>query len=229
MTTSENDDQSHPDLLPPEREAPTKSSKAGVDVPVIWEEHDNLARHRQLNTQQKRQVIEAYLRADPAINDNQLGNLIGVSKNTVAAVRRHLESTCQIDKLTEFRGRDGKVRPRKYHRIIANTKEMEVAQTVANEPRVGSVHEPMANQAADQPPRQFRVISGHLDLWTTARTPREAALWAIHEAAASKTIIAALMKVETDEGRFRFYTPLLLEQLGYSGPDSDADPNDDHF
>ena len=86
-------------------------------------------RRRQMDQKQKRQVIEAYLRVDPAINDNQLGDLIGVSKTTVAKLRTHLEATCQIAKLTEFRGRDGKVRPRKYKRIIVNTpKEMKMAQ-----------------------------------------------------------------------------------------------------
>jgi len=86
-------------------------------------------RRRQMGRKQKRQVIEAYLKVDPAINDNQLGDLIGMSKNTVAAVRGRLEATRQIDKLTEFRGRDGKTRHRKYRRIIANTpKEAAAAQ-----------------------------------------------------------------------------------------------------
>lgn len=93
-------------------------------------------RRRQLNTHQKRQVIEAYLRVDPAVNDNHLGDLLGVSKNTVTAAREHLEATCQIDKLTEFRGRDGKTRPRDYRRIITNTsKELESAMaTIKNLP-----------------------------------------------------------------------------------------------
>ena len=86
---------------------------------------------RQLNRSQKRDLIAAYLQADPAISDNHLAGIIGgISKNTVAAVRAELERTCQIDKLVEFRGRDGKKRPRKY-RIIANsTKELETAKRV---------------------------------------------------------------------------------------------------
>ena len=114
-------------------------SELGIDCPREIRHFDSEAdkyelvltvncRRRQMDQKQKRQVIEAYLKVDPAINDNQLGDLIGVSKNTVAAVRGRLEATRQIDKLTEFRGRDSKVRPRKYKRVIANTpNEMEMA------------------------------------------------------------------------------------------------------
>jgi hypothetical protein len=90
------------------------------------------AKRRQLNRQQTRNLIAAYLRADPAIADNYLASLIGgVSKNTVAEVRRELEATCQIDKLTKFRGRDGKSRPRKYARVIASTpRDLDIAKTI---------------------------------------------------------------------------------------------------
>ena len=77
-------------------------------------------RRRQLNREQKRKLIEAYLTRDAQIADNFLGELIGVSKNTVADVRVELESTCQIDKFTKLRGKDGKVR-RRQKRIVANT------------------------------------------------------------------------------------------------------------
>lgn len=77
---------------------------------------------RQLNRKQKRSLIEAYLRADPRIADNALADIIGgISKNTVAQVRSQLETTRQIDKLTKTRGKDGKMRPRNYARIVANT------------------------------------------------------------------------------------------------------------
>jgi site-specific DNA-methyltransferase (adenine-specific) len=77
-------------------------------------------RRRQLNREQKRKLIEVYLIRDPQIADNFLGELIGVSKNTVSDVRRKLESTCQIDKFMKLRGKDGKVR-RRQKRIVANT------------------------------------------------------------------------------------------------------------
>ena len=85
-------------------------------------------RRRQLNRKQKEKLIETYLLRDPQIADNNLGNVIGISKNTVAKVRSHLEATCQIDKFERLRGQDGKERPVKYRKIIANTpKEAEVA------------------------------------------------------------------------------------------------------
>jgi hypothetical protein len=51
-----------------------------------------------------------------------------VAKNTVADQRRKLVATGQIDQLDKRRGRDGKLRPAKHRRIIANTpKEAEKA------------------------------------------------------------------------------------------------------
>lgn len=67
---------------------------------------------RHLTREQKRVVIGDYLRADPQIADNFLGELLSVSKNTVADVRLELEGNLSIDKLTSLRGKDGKMRPR---------------------------------------------------------------------------------------------------------------------
>jgi len=79
-------------------------------------------RRRQLNRDQKRELIAVYLKRDPTIADNHLAeNIGGVSKNTVAEVRKSLESTCQIDKFDTLRGKDGKSRPRQNKRILANT------------------------------------------------------------------------------------------------------------
>jgi len=91
-------------------------------------------KRRQLNTNGKRTVIANYLKADPAINNNHLAELIGVSRGTVGDVRAELESTCQIQKLTEFRGRDGKTLPRNYARIITNSpNELETALAVVKD------------------------------------------------------------------------------------------------
>jgi site-specific DNA-methyltransferase (adenine-specific) len=93
----------------------------------------NISR-RHLNRTQRRELIAVYLKADPAINDNHLGEVIGVSKNTVASVRDELESTCQIDKLPMRQGRDGKDRPAKYRRIMASTpNETEKALAAIND------------------------------------------------------------------------------------------------
>jgi site-specific DNA-methyltransferase (adenine-specific) len=89
---------------------------------------------RHLTRVQRREIIANLLKADPGMNDNHLGEVVGVSKNTVAAVRAKLESTRQIDKLEQRRGRDGKDRPAKYRRIIASTPtETEKAMTAIND------------------------------------------------------------------------------------------------
>ena len=91
------------------------------------------ANRRHLTCAQKRELIAALLKADPAMNDNHLGDIVGVSKNTVASVRNELESTRQIDKLEQRRGRDGKDRPAKYRRIMATTaKDTEKALAAIN-------------------------------------------------------------------------------------------------
>jgi hypothetical protein len=83
---------------------------------------------RHLKPSQRREIVAAYLKTDPRINNAHLGELVGVSKNTVADVRKELERTSQIDKFNKLRGRDGKDRPVKYSRIIANTpKELDKA------------------------------------------------------------------------------------------------------
>jgi site-specific DNA-methyltransferase (adenine-specific) len=83
---------------------------------------------RHLTRTQKRELIAAYLKIDPEINDRHLGDIMKVSKNTVAAKRREMESTGQIDQLEHRMGRDGKLRPARHRRIIANTlKEAERA------------------------------------------------------------------------------------------------------
>ena len=79
------------------------------------------ANRRHLTRVQRRELISVYLKADSQINDTHLGEIIGVSKNTVASVREKLESTRQIDKLPMRHGRDGKDRPATYRRIMAST------------------------------------------------------------------------------------------------------------
>lgn len=83
---------------------------------------------RHLNQKQKRKLIEDYLLHDAEIADNYLAGIIGISKNTVASVRKKLETNCQIDKHETLRGKDGVRRPKRQNRIIANTpKETEKA------------------------------------------------------------------------------------------------------
>lgn len=61
---------------------------------------------------ERRQVVAEWLGIHPERADNWIAELAQVSKNTVAKVRQELEATCQIDRLTELMGKDGKMRPR---------------------------------------------------------------------------------------------------------------------
>lgn len=67
---------------------------------------------RQLSSDQKREIVRATLRATPELSNNYLGELTGVDGKTVARVREELEATSAVPKLTAFRGKDGKTRPR---------------------------------------------------------------------------------------------------------------------
>ena len=114
----------------------------GIDCPQVIREFASDAEkiqlaiqlnvsRRHLTCKQRRELIALYLEVDPAINDRHLGDVVGVSKNTVAAERKRLEATGQIDQLPQRRGRDGNLRPAKYRQILANTaKEAEQAREI---------------------------------------------------------------------------------------------------
>ncbi len=95
----------------------------------------NSQRRPRLTSKQNEKVIAAYLRADPEMADNHLAESIGgVSKNTVAKIRRGLEDAGEIPKFQTLRGKDGKKRPAKYKRVIANTpREIEIAKGVIHD------------------------------------------------------------------------------------------------
>ena len=67
---------------------------------------------RHLSGEQKREAVRAALRSLPHLSNSYLGEMTGVSDKTVAAARAELESTSEIPTLTEFKGKDGKTRPR---------------------------------------------------------------------------------------------------------------------
>ena len=75
------------------RSFPTEADKFRLIVEVN-------CNRRQMNRQEKRELIATYLVVDPSISDNWLADIIGgISKNTVADERRRLEETRQIPKL----------------------------------------------------------------------------------------------------------------------------------
>lgn len=75
----------------------------------------NMAR-RQLNREQKQQLIQAQLRETPERSDRQIAAGLGVDKNTVNVQRKKMESTGEIHQLKTSVGADGKERPRQVER-----------------------------------------------------------------------------------------------------------------
>jgi site-specific DNA-methyltransferase (adenine-specific) len=70
----------------------------------------NLAR-RQLDQAARRAVIADELRENPGRSNRWIGKVLGVNHETVAGVRRTLESTGGIRQLDRTQGADGKFRP----------------------------------------------------------------------------------------------------------------------
>jgi ParB-like chromosome segregation protein Spo0J len=70
----------------------------------------NLAR-RQLNREQKRQIIADQLRETPERSARWIGKMLGVSAQTVTAVKIELQSGAQIEHLDRIVGQDGKCYP----------------------------------------------------------------------------------------------------------------------
>ena len=77
---------------------------------------------RQMDRKQKKALISTYLRVDSRISDNWLATIIGgIGKNHVAQVRANLIASGAIKQHKTLRGRDGKHRPNKYAKIMANS------------------------------------------------------------------------------------------------------------
>ena len=75
----------------------------------------NMAR-RQLNQEQRRELIREQLRETPELSDRQIAKAIGVSDKTVGSQRRDMESTAEIPQFETSIGADGKERPRQVER-----------------------------------------------------------------------------------------------------------------
>lgn len=75
----------------------------------------NMAR-RQLNQEQRRELIREQLRETPEKSDRQIANSLGVDHKTVSVRRNELEGTGEIPQLASTTGADGKERPRQVER-----------------------------------------------------------------------------------------------------------------
>jgi site-specific DNA-methyltransferase (adenine-specific) len=89
-------------------------------------------KRRHLTRPQMQALIEQELRRTPDIANNWIAEILGVTDKTVLAVRKRLEATSEIPKLTKLRGKDGKNRVATYSRVIANSpRELQIAREVA--------------------------------------------------------------------------------------------------
>ncbi len=70
---------------------------------------DSLAR-RHLTREQKRKIVEMFLKNDSELSNSAISKKVGVDDKTVGKVRRDLESTSEIPKLEKRKGADGRVR-----------------------------------------------------------------------------------------------------------------------
>lgn len=68
----------------------------------------NLQHGLRYTTKDKQSAAEKRLKAHPKHSDSRIGEELHISHTTVAAARKRLESTCQIDKSTERQGKDGR-------------------------------------------------------------------------------------------------------------------------
>lgn len=75
----------------------------------------NMAR-RQLNQEQRRELINEQLRETPEKSDRQIARELGVDHKTVSVRRNELEGTGEIPQLNTSVGADGKERPRQVER-----------------------------------------------------------------------------------------------------------------
>ena len=89
-----------------------ESVQAGLDEEEVraLSRSLNLAR-RQLNREQRRQLVADQLRETPAWSNRRVARALGVDDHTVASVRLELQATAEIPQFTRTTGLDGKSRP----------------------------------------------------------------------------------------------------------------------
>lgn len=86
----------------------------------------NMAR-RQLNQEQRRELIREQLKETPEKSDRQIAAGLGVSDKTVGTQRKEMESTAEIPQLGTSLGADGKKRPRKTNKKKSKPKKAPVS------------------------------------------------------------------------------------------------------
>ena len=116
-------------------------------------------RRRHLNAEQKHQLIEELLKANPAQSDRAIAKAAHVDNKTVGAVRRDLEATEEIPQLDKRVGTDGKTRaasppPRQAEEQPEHPEERDVENQAEREDPENQDDE---SQVADPTPNESEV------------------------------------------------------------------------
>ena len=142
----------------------------------------NMAR-RQLNREQKQELIREQLRETPEQSDRQIAKALGVSDKTVGAQRHSMEAGAEIPHLDTSMGTDGKQYPRRpvsvfnpsnrEERAIQNPDVVErMADTGADALAVEKQMKREQRQDAIQQQKEKPRASSHVDIYTTDRKYR---------------------------------------------------------
>ena len=97
----------------------TRESRYAVATPTP--RLSPIRRRRHLTSAQKRALIADQLKDTPEKNNSQIGQLLGVSHNTVKPIREDLVSRCQIDNQETYEDSRGHQQPARKPRVYAVT------------------------------------------------------------------------------------------------------------
>jgi ParB-like chromosome segregation protein Spo0J len=134
---------------------------------------------RHLTGEQKRDVIAALLKTEPARSDRQIAKIAKVDNKTVASVRAQKEATEEIPQLKNRVGKDGKARKQPARKDRAKTRGTLEVATVGPDSSGEAERLPARNEELENDARRLErevlALRGELED-TKARKPRSAGL-----------------------------------------------------
>lgn len=123
---------------------------------------------RQLTREQKREIIAASLRAEPEASNREHARRVGVSDNTVGAVRSDLEERAQIAHVDERTDSLGRQQPAS--KPVINIKTKETHSTETTETFDAETGEQVTPEKFTLPPRTHRPAPNNLNHFRSRRS-----------------------------------------------------------